>query len=70
MNESNASRGFSRPKECKGCDSFCQKPQCGEYPLICEGADDFCKAFGLHIECVAGILEGETCYKATQGGIS
>ena len=65
-----ASRGYPRPKECKGCDSFETKPQAGPYPLVCEDADDFCKVWGLHIEWVAGILEGESCFKATYGGIS
>lgn len=68
--ESNASRGFSRPKECKGCDSLTTKPQTGQYPVQCEGADEFCRAFELHVVWVAGILEGETCYKAKYEGIS
>jgi hypothetical protein len=30
----------------------------------------FCKSFDLHLEWVAGILEGEPCYKALYGGVS
>lgn len=65
-----ASRGYPRPKECRGCDSFIIKPQTGDYPLICENADDFCTAWDLHIEWVSGILEGEACFKAKYKGIS
>lgn len=63
-----ASRGYPLP-ECKGCD-FLSKKDMKLYTGEIVKDVDFCTAFVLHLEWVAGILEGEPCYKAMFGGVS